>query len=74
MTPKEKAEYLFQKYLPYTHNETTEKIKIDTIKCALIAVKEILKYIPQFEYSQLEVTTTTEYNYLQEVKKELELM
>lgn len=68
MTPKKKSEYLFQKYLPYTYNETTEKIKKDTIECALIAVNEIIEAMKK-------VNVRNPYNvYWQEVKNELELM
>lgn len=41
-------------------------------QCALITVDEILEYIPKFEYGQGEKTTTAEYDYLQEVKQEIE--
>ena len=49
-----------------------EEAKEDAKQCALIAVDEIIKYVPQFEYGQGEKTTTTEYDYLQEVKLEIE--
>jgi len=68
MTPKKRAEYLFHKYLPYTHNETTEKIKIDTIECALITVNEIIEAMKK-------VDVRNPFNvYWYEVKNELELM
>ena len=67
MTPKKRAEYLFQKYLPYTHNETTEKIKIDTIECALITVNEMIEEMEKEGIRTL-------YFYWRKVKNELELM
>ena len=73
MTPKEKARELVDKIKLATDefgyiNINTERHK----QCALIAVDEIIKYVPQFEYGQGEKTTTTEYDYLQEVKLEIE--
>ena len=73
MIPKEKAKELFDKM--YNSKDQLRKYPMcfDTSKqCALIAVDEILEYIPKFEYGQGEKTTTTEYDYLQEVKQEIE--
>ena len=83
MTPKEKAKELVEKMMLYSYekieNEKNTKYIVDNkikkeyaIQCALIAVDEIIKYVPQFEYGQGEKTTTTEYDYLQEVKLEIE--
>ena len=70
MTPKEKAKELVDKFYDTTDDHWDQ----DWVskKCALIAVDEIIKYVPQFEYGQGEKTTTTEYDYLQEVKLEIE--
>ena len=68
MTPKEKAKELYYKIKSNLLSDT----KNDAKRCALIAVDEILEYVPQFEYGQGEKTTTTEYEYLQEVKQEIE--
>ncbi len=58
MTPKEKAEELVDKYIPFCGIEMTE------IQCALIAVNEILKeHYPQ-DVKRCE--------YWQEVKQEIE--
>jgi len=82
MTPKEKAEELVSDF--YAINCKLIKVKTGydmgdrynlvmpiSKQCALIAVDEILEYIPKFEYGQGEKTTTTEYDYLQEVKQEI---
>jgi hypothetical protein len=62
MTPKEKAEELFQKYY---NNYGYYGIPVDAIKnskqCALIAVDELIK---ETDWSEAE--------YWQEVKKEIE--
>jgi len=67
MTPKEKAEELFDKFnnpdrtnYPYVHNAQ---------QCALIAVDEIIKANP-YEVSKTDMDSTIEY--WQEVKKEIE--
>ena len=65
MTPKEKAEDLVSKFRPYRDEAG------DECMCALIAVNEILKYVAKFEYGQGEKTTTYTYDYLQEVKQEI---
>jgi hypothetical protein len=67
MTPKEKAEELFDKFnnpdrtnYPYVHNAQ---------QCALIAVDEIIKANP-YEVSKTDMDSTIEY--WQEVKQEIE--
>jgi|LakMenE18May11ns_1017448.scaffolds.fasta_scaffold9012211_1 hypothetical protein len=67
MTPKEKAEELFEKFnnpdtkhYPYVHNAQ---------QCALIAVDEIIKANP-YEVSKTDMDSTIDY--WQEVKQELE--
>jgi hypothetical protein len=67
MTPKEKAEELFDKFnnpdikhYPYIHNAQ---------QCALIAVDEIIKANP-YEVSKTDMDSTIDY--WQEVKQELE--
>ena len=74
MIPQEKAQELVSSFISIRNIKLSDYsvIYLPAAKqCALIAVDEILKYVPQFEYGQLEVTTTTEYNYLQEVKQEI---
>jgi hypothetical protein len=68
MTPKEKAKELMLKYYDLIEMSTVSFSK----QCALIAVDEILKIIPKFEYGQGEKTTTKEYDYWEEVKQEIE--
>ena len=65
MTPKEKAEQLFDKYY-------AEKIvDLSTAKkCALICVDEIL----QSHYVALVGIKSSTYNFWQEVKKEIKLL
>ena len=64
MTPKEKAEQLFQLYLPFVESlGNIEEIKNRCKKCALIAVDEILSVI---WYVPVDV------EYWQEVKQEIE--
>jgi hypothetical protein len=46
MTPKEKAEELCQRFLPYVDGFHKEHIKYYVKQCALIAVDEILKSNP----------------------------
>ena len=71
MTPKEKAKELFRNY-SFIEIANCTSMLFEVKQCALIAVDEILEYVPQFEYGQGEKTTTTEYDYLQEVKQEIE--
>jgi hypothetical protein len=60
MTPKEKAEKLFQEYLLETGNKTF------AIKCAIIAVNEII------DVCDLYINYHHVYAYYLEVKQELE--
>ena len=67
MTTKEKAEQLFQLYLPFVDSlGNIEDIKYRCKKCALITVDEILSVI----------TNSNDYyimsNYYQQVKQEIE--
>jgi hypothetical protein len=71
MTPKEKAKKIVDKMYQYQWRKDTIEFR-NAKQCALIAVDEILKYIPKFEYGQGEKTTTMEYDYLKEVKQEIE--
>jgi|GWRWMinimDraft_12_1066020.scaffolds.fasta_scaffold108869_2 hypothetical protein len=80
MTSKEKAiELVYKyKYLVNTwdgYNDEPLEIEYrlpDMKQCALITVDEILQYITKFDYGQGEKTTTYTYDYLQEVKQEIE--
>jgi hypothetical protein len=69
MTPKEKAEELFNKYCYAIRTEETDSGYFTNViyakQCALIAVDEILNEIDGFD---LELT----FNYYLEVKKEIE--
>jgi hypothetical protein len=64
MTPKEKAQELFDKYFEVTNNYYQAK------ECALIAVDEIMnvlnKHLPAEDYKVM--------NYYQEVKQEIEAL
>ena len=64
MTPKEKAEELFNKYYSYLKANLMhdEEAREDAKECALITVDEILKIIH----------TNMEDKYWQEVKQEIE--
>ena len=73
MTPKQKAEDLLHKYMILEDNENNFNYDI---KCALIAVDEILKAIPN-EYldvwqGETNMVINEDIEYWQEVKKELE--
>ena len=85
MTPKEKAEQLFQLYLPFVDSlGNIEDIKYRCKKCALIAVDEILETEPRYpsDVDWDDVGGTYHYyyeaqrqdaqNYWIEVKKEIE--
>jgi hypothetical protein len=63
MTPKEKAEELFDKYFEATNNYYQAK------QCALIAVHEILKAVDNPDETYLMKHSV---NYWTEVKKEIE--
>ena len=43
MTPKEKAEELFQLYLPFVESGHIEEIKYRCKKCTLFAVDEVIR-------------------------------
>ena len=63
MTPKEKAEYLIDKFIQYTPAD--EDIEYEYAKeCALIAVDEILNSNPHLNYGLVA--------WWQEVKQEIE--
>ncbi len=65
MTPKEKAQELYDKYeFVYIQNYTS---KHEVKQCALIAVDEILNSRPAITDSQIEYQ-----NYWQQVKTEIE--
>ena len=68
MTPKEKADDLFQKLLPYIDGSCTEEIKYNTKQCALIAVDEIIDAV---DWHEFEVPNDVLHYYF-EVKKEIE--
>lgn len=76
--PKEKAKELVDKFMPYAdgvdrqedHDQIEEHLE-NAKQCAILAVNEILNWVPQFEYGQGEKTTTLEYDYFQEVKQEI---
>ena len=65
MTPKEKAEQLFQLYLPFVESlGNIEEIKNRCKQCALIAVDEIIKDKKMFNQISVE--------YWEDVKQEIE--
>jgi hypothetical protein len=64
MTPKEKAEQLFQLYLPFVESlGNIEEIKNRCKKCSLIAADEVM---------QKTLWDKGEQRYWQEVKQEIE--
>ena len=68
MTPKEKAEELFQLYLPFVESGHIEEIKYRCKQCALFAVDEVLDaivIINEYDFEPLN-------EYWQEVKIEIE--
>jgi hypothetical protein len=72
MTPKEKAQEIIEKYI-YIQSEleeTTQFYLSYAVKCALIAVNEILDlgYVPN------EKSTFNVYKFYSEVKLEIELL
>lgn len=72
MTPKEKAEELMNKfynYCSYEWYEGEQGHKENMKQCALIAVDEILKSLPPFEYG-LEFVAKIEF--WNNVKKEIQ--
>jgi hypothetical protein len=67
MTPKEKAEQLFQLYLPFVDSlGNIEDIKYRCKKCALIAVDEIIEALEN------NAANSASWLYYEEVKKEIE--
>ena len=72
MTPKEKAEQLFQLYLPFVESGHIEEIKNRCKRCALFAVNELIEWI---EFDVISDMTNQRYidrlNYLDEVKEEI---
>tara|TARA_R110000868_G_scaffold5581_2_gene33298 strand:+ start:265 stop:471 length:207 start_codon:yes stop_codon:yes gene_type:complete len=66
MTPKEKAEQLFQLYLPFVESGHIEEIKNRCKRCALITLLEIIKVVKVYNDTQ------AEYTYWKEVKNEIE--
>ncbi len=73
MTPKEQASYLFQKYLPYTDGDNVERIKSNTIICAMIVVDTMIEELESLVDAdeRANVDTYYSYKYWQEVKQEL---
>ena len=61
MTPKEKAEQLFQLYLPFVESGHIEEIKNRCKQCALIAIDEVIELCESYVAP-----------YYYEVKQELE--
>ena len=69
MTPKEKAEELFQLYLPYIQSSNyIEEIKDKCKQCAKIAVDEILLIF----YDDMTDLRIEEIDYWTDVKSEIE--
>jgi hypothetical protein len=77
MTPKEKAQELFNKYATYVVMWTggVEVEKQNCKQCALIAVDEIIKSTPQNPSKPLSLMPHfMASQYWQEVKQEIELL
>ena len=75
MTPQDKAEELFQLYLPYVQSSNyIEEIKYKCKQCALIAVDEILNSTPYGWYDKRFFSDKMKkfYEYWEEVKQEIE--
>ena len=71
MTPKEKAEQLFQLYLPFVESlGNIEDIKNRCKQCALIAVDEIINSNPN--YPEFKENEGTPIRYWEVVKQEIE--
>jgi hypothetical protein len=78
MTPKQKAEELIGKYKSWDvsvfydgdYLATNEMIYVDAVKCAIIAVEEIIKALPHEEQEHNSIV----YNYWDEVINELKSM
>lgn len=70
MSKKEKAEQLFQLYLPFVESsENIEEIKYRCKKCALIAVDEMISILTDINGIY---NITPAITYWQEVKQEIE--
>ena len=75
MTSKEKAEQLFQLYLPFVESGHIEEIKYRCKQCALIAVDEMMEVYTSACVAMgmlKEDAEKQESKYLQEVKQEIE--
>ena len=72
MTPKEKAEQLFQLYLPFVESGNIEEIKNRCKKCALIAVDEILNNFGSTAEGKHFYTAYSTLDYWTAVKQEIE--
>lgn len=76
MTPKEKAEYLIDKFIHSESQDGYNDVRDihASIRCALIAVDEIINSNPIFVTSKLEGKDGMHeaYLYWKEVKKEIE--
>lgn len=69
LTPKEKAKALFDRYYSITGPFTEAK------QCALLAVEEIEQALTDYGQTSYELQNMDrEFNYWNEVKKELELL
>ena len=73
MTPKEQASYLFQKYLPYTDGSNIERIRSNTMICAMIVVDTMIEELNSLLEADERANADTyhSYTYWQEVKQEL---
>ena len=72
MEPKEKAEILVAKFIKHSRAEKEIKPIQSAIKCALIAVDEILKNFGTLTEGQTFYTEYRAVKYYEEVKQELE--
>jgi hypothetical protein len=70
MTPQEKAEELFKKFMFYTLNDLSNENFEQTRQCALVAVQEIIEKL--VELSDGKFTYINDVQYYQEVKQEIE--
>ncbi len=81
MTPKDKCKELYDKYLPIVRGSNlNETYHAKAKQCALIAVDEIIKELPELtpeevmygDYPSVDFFINERYNYWQEVRTELE--
>ena len=72
MTPREKAEELFQRFLPYTVGENTQEIKYNTKQCVVVSLDQII--LEKCKSSELKDARYQDerIHYWQEVKLEVE--